>query len=125
LKKTKRSNLNDYECLLILDAAVSEDAEKVILDRVAKDIQGAGGKVDEVQKLGQRPFARVLKNRSAGNYTNIVFHAPAKAVAELDAKFHLDTELFRWLIIDKPAPPEPRKPRVKKDKEAAAAPARA
>lgn len=124
MKKKIQSNLRDYECLMILDAAVTEDAEKVILDRVAKDIQAAGGKVDEVQKMGQKPFARVLKNKSAGNYTNIVFHAPPKAVAELDAKFHLDTELFRWLITDKPAPAEQRKPRVKKDPEATAAPAR-
>ena len=123
MKKTNHSNMNDYECLLILGAALSEEAEKTILDRVAKDIQGAGGKVDEVQKLGQKPFARDAGGQSAGHYVNLLFHAPAKAVAELDAKFHLDTDLFRWLITDKPAPVEPRKPRVKKDKEAA--PARA
>jgi ribosomal protein S6 len=120
LKKTNRSDYRDYECLLILDAAVAEDAGKAILERVAKMIQAAGGKVDDVQPLGQKPFARMSGGKSAGNYVNIVFHALPKALAELDAKFHLDTDLFRWLISDKPAPMEPRKPR-KQEKEAAAA----
>ena len=110
MKKTNKSNLKKYECLLILDTIGKEEAEKEILDRVQKEIQQAGGKVETVQKMGQKPFARNAKGRSAGSYVNIIFGAPGKVLKDLDAKFHLDTELFRWQFSE--FVPEPvRKPR--------------
>ena len=54
MKKTNKSNLKKYECLLILDTIGKEEAEKEILDRVQKEIQQAGGKVETVQKMGQK-----------------------------------------------------------------------
>ena len=36
---------------------------------------------------------------------------PPTAVAELDAKFHLEPEVFRWEISVAPPEPPPRKPR--------------
>jgi hypothetical protein len=42
---------------------------------------------------------------------NFVFNAPPTAIAELDAKFHLDPEIFRWELSVQPPEPPPRKPR--------------
>lgn len=119
MKKTKVNNLKKYECLLILDAAAKEETEKEILDRVQKDIQQAGGKVETVQKMGPKPLARVAQGRSAGNYVNVIFHAPAKAIHGLETKFHLDTDLFRWLFTEALPEPKEQKPRTKKTETAA------
>jgi ribosomal protein S6 len=117
LKKQKLKNLNKYEALVILDTAGREDAEKDIIDRIQKEIQAAGGKVETVQKMGQKAFARPTRKRSAGGYVNFIFAAPSKAIAELDAKFHLDTDLFRWQFTE-PLPEQPeREPRKDKEKE--------
>jgi small subunit ribosomal protein S6 len=102
--------LKKYEGLFILDVVGREDAEKEIIDRIQKDIEHAGGKVETVQKMGQKPFARTTSKRSAGHYVNVIFHAPGKAITELDAKFHLDTDVFRWQITENVPEPE-RKPR--------------
>ncbi len=110
MKKTKKNNLKKYECLLILDTVGKEEAEKDILDRVQKEIQQAGGKVETMQKMGQKPFARNSNGRSAGSYVNVIFGAPPKAIHELDVKFHLDTEVFRWQFSEAIEQPE-RKPR--------------
>jgi small subunit ribosomal protein S6 len=117
LKKQKaQKNLNEYEALVILDTAGREDAEKDIIERVQKEIQAAGGKVETVQKMGQKPFARTTRKRSAGSYVNFIFAAPGKAIAELDAKFHLDTDLFRWQFTE-PLPEEPaREPKAEEGK---------
>lgn len=104
--------MKKYEALFVLDSAASEDATKVILDRVQKDIEHAGGHVETVQKMGPRPLARDMNTRSAGYYANFIFSAPPKAISELDAKFHLDTELLRWqfsLFVPEPV----RKARIK------------
>jgi small subunit ribosomal protein S6 len=109
--KKKDMGLNKYEGLMILNTAGKEEAEKDILDRIQKDIEQAGGRVETVQKMGSRPFARETNGMSAGYYANFIFRAPPKAISELDAKLHLDTEVFRWLFTE-PIPEAPvREPR--------------
>jgi small subunit ribosomal protein S6 len=84
--------------MFILDPAAKEEAVKEAIERVQTLIKAAGGTVQNVQKLDQRPFARPSSKRSSGFYVNFSFTAPAKAIAELDAKFHLETSLMRWQI---------------------------
>ena len=100
-----------YEGLFILDTAGKEEVSKELVDKIQKNIEHAGGRVDKVQRMGARPFARDTKKRTSGYYVNFVFNAPATAVAELDAKFHLDPEVFRWQISVAPPEQPPRKPR--------------
>jgi ribosomal protein S6 len=98
--------LRKYEGLFILEVAGKEDVEKDIIDRVQKEIEAAGGSVETVQKMGPKPYARTTAKHNAGNYVNVIFHAPPAAITALDAKFHLDTELFRWhlteFVVEKP-----------------------
>ena len=89
-----------YEALFILDSAGKEEVSKDLLDKIQKEIEQAGGRVETVQKMGAKPFARTTHKRSAGFYVNYLFQAPPQAIAELDAKFHLDTEIFRWQFLE-------------------------
>jgi small subunit ribosomal protein S6 len=102
--------LKKYEGLFILDVVGREDAEKDIIDRIQKEIEQAGGKVETVQKMGQKPFARPNSKRSAGHFVNVIFHAPGTAITKLDVKFQLDADVFRWQITEFIPEPE-RKPR--------------
>jgi small subunit ribosomal protein S6 len=109
--------LNKYEGLIVLDAALKEETERDIVERIQKEIEHAGGRVETVQKMGQRPFARISNKRSGGHYVNIIFHAPGKALKEVDAKFHLDDDIYRWQFTEWP---KEFKPKPKKAKKAAA-----
>jgi ribosomal protein S6 len=103
--------LKKYEGLFILETTGKEDAEKEIIDRIQKAIEAAGGSVQTVQKMGQKPFARPTEKHAAGNYVNVIFHAPPKAITELNTKLQLDSEVFRWQFTE-PMPEQPeRKPR--------------
>ena len=112
--------MKTYEGLFILDIAGREDSEKDIVDRIQKAIENAGGRVETVQRMGTRPFARTSKARTAGYYVNFIFEAPPKAIAELDAKFPMEADVFRWQITE-PMPEMPeREPRMKAEAEAKA-----
>lgn len=104
--------MKKYEGLFILDIAGREDSEKEIVERIQKAIEHAGGHVETVQRMGTRPFARTSRTRSSGYYVNFIFTAPPKAIAELDAKFHLETDIFRWQF-NEAMPEQPvREPRA-------------
>ena len=88
--------MNKYEGLFILEPTVKEEALKLAIDKIQDAIKNVGGRVSNVQKLDQRAFARSTSKRQSGYYVNFLFEAPQKAIAELNAKFGLETGLVRW-----------------------------
>jgi ribosomal protein S6 len=94
-----------YEGLFILNTAGKEEAVKDTLDKVEADIVAAGGKVETVQKMERKSFARVAdKKHIAGFYANVIFNAPETIIAQLNSKFSLNEEIFRVIFTDSPEP---------------------
>jgi len=97
--------MKKYEGLFILNTAGKEEGIKEIIDVISKEIESAGGKVETVQKMDKRPFARVAdKKVSAGFYANVIFEADPKSIAGLRARFSLNGEVHRVLFTEAPAP---------------------
>jgi ribosomal protein S6 len=94
-----------YEGLFILNTAGKEEAIKDTLDKVEAEIVAAGGKVETVQKMERKSFARVAdKKHIAGFYANVIFNAPETIIAQLNSKFALSEDVFRVIFTDSPEP---------------------
>ena len=94
-----------YEGLFILNAAGKEEVLKETIDKISAEITAAGGKVETVQKMEKKPFARVAdRKHSAGFYVNYVFEAAPDVVARLRKSFVINEEIFRVLFTIAPAP---------------------
>jgi ribosomal protein S6 len=94
-----------YEGLFILNIAGKEDGVKDTLDKVSADIAAAGGKVETVQKMDKKSFARIAdKKFTGGFYANIIFNGTPAVVAQLQNKFALNDEVFRVLFTHAPEP---------------------
>jgi ribosomal protein S6 len=92
-----------YEGLFILNTAGREEGIKDALDKISTEIVTAGGKVETVQKMDRKPFARVAdKRHSAGFYANVIFTGTPSVVAALKNKFTLNEEVFRVLFTHIP-----------------------
>ena len=88
-----------YEGLFILNISGKEEGIKETLDKVSADITAAGGKVETVQKMDKKSFARVAdKKFTGGFYANIIFDGTPDVVAQLQSKFALNDEVFRVLF---------------------------
>ena len=94
-----------YEGLFILNTAGKEESVKDALDKISADIATAGGKVETVQKMDKKSFARVAdKKHSSGFYANIIFAGAPAIIKQLHAKFSLNDEVFRVLFTESPEP---------------------
>ncbi|MBI5773833.1 MAG: 30S ribosomal protein S6 [Verrucomicrobia bacterium] len=100
--------MKKYEGLFILNTAGREEGVKEAIDKISNEITAAGGRVETVQKMDKRAFARVADRRhSSGFYVNVIFESQPGAVAQLRQKFALSEEVFRVLISNAaPAVPE-------------------
>lgn len=100
-----------YEGLFILNGNLSstgkDDGVTLAIDRITKEIEGLGGRIEGTQKMDKRPFVRVAdKRNSSGHYVNIIFTSAASALVPLQSKFALNDDVFRVLFTMAPAPKE-------------------
>jgi len=94
-----------YEGLFILNTAGREEGVKGVLDKISAEISAAGGKVDAVQKMERKTFARVAdKRHNGGFYANVVFSGTPAIIGQLNSKFALNEEVFRVLFTQSPEP---------------------
>ena len=97
--------MRKYEGLFILDTAGKEEGIKDVIDKIEAEITAAGGKIETVQKMEKRAFARVSNKRySAGYYVNIIFEAAPSLIAPLRTKFALNDDVYRVIFTSAPAP---------------------
>lgn len=97
--------MKKYEGLFILNLAEREESLKDALDKISAEITGAGGKIETVQKMEKKAFARVANKRHAsGFYANFIFDATPAVVASLQNKFALNEEVLRVLFTAAPEP---------------------
>ncbi len=94
-----------YEGLFILNTAGKEEGIKDVLDKISDEISTAGGKVETVQKMEKKSFARIAdKKHSAGFYANVIFAGTPAIIAQLRTKFGLSEDVFRVIFTDSPEP---------------------
>ena len=94
-----------YEGLFILNSAAKEEGIKDTLDKISADITAAGGKVETVQKMDRKNYARIAdKKHTAGFYANVIFTSAPSAIAALRSKFALNEEVFRVIFTNSPEP---------------------
>ena len=97
--------MKKYEGLFILNLAGREEGVKDALDKISTEITAAGGKIETVQKMEKKAFARIAdKRHSSGFYANVIFAGTPTIVAQLQKKFALNEEVFRVLFTLQPEP---------------------
>ena len=94
-----------YEGLFILETSGKEEGIKDAIDKISSEITAAGGRVETVQKMDKKNFARIAEKRHAsGYYVNVIFESEPGAVNQLKQRFALNEEVFRVLFTNAPTP---------------------
>lgn len=94
-----------YEGLFILDTAGKEEGLKDVIDKISAEITSHGGKVETVQKMEKKAFARVAdKRNTSGFYVNVIFEGQPAILDQLRHKFAMDADVFRVMFTNAPAP---------------------
>jgi ribosomal protein S6 len=94
-----------YEGLFILDLAGKEEGVKDAVDKISTEITTLGGKIETVQKMDKKNFARVANKRhNAGFYVNIIFQSQPSVLDQLKHRLAMNEDVFRVLFSAAPAP---------------------
>ncbi len=94
-----------YEGLFILETAGKEETIKDTIDKISAEITSLGGKIETVQKMDKRQFARVAdKKHNAGFYVNIIFESQPAVIDQLKHRFTMNEDVFRVLFTNASTP---------------------
>ena len=94
-----------YEGLFILNTAGKDEGVQDTIDKIKKEMETLGCKMETVQKMDKRNFMRVAnKKHSAGFYVNFIFEAEPGMAALVRSRFALSEDVFRVLLSESPAP---------------------
>lgn len=91
--------MKPYEVLVILPAALDEEGQANVLDRVGSEVERLGGEIRNSTALGKRSFARPMKKQENGYYYRLDMSLGADQVAPLLARLKLAEDVFRVQIL--------------------------
>ena len=103
-----------YECTVIIDGGLQDEAVAAALAMVQRVITEKGGTINSVLDLGRRKMAYAIKKKSIGYYVHIEFNAAASVIAEVEKVLRYEEELLRYLIIQLTTPLLEMRKRVEK-----------
>lgn len=88
-----------YECTLIIDGGLQDEAIASAMEMVREVISGKGGNIRSVLELGRRKMAYPINKKSIGYYAHIEFTAATSVIAEIEKVLRYEDDLLRYLIV--------------------------
>lgn len=92
-------NSKKYNATFILDTRGYEEPVETLIEKLKGVVESVGGKVESVENLGQKNFARVPNRKfPSGIFVSIKFEGDASSPAQITEKLRLDKTVNRLMI---------------------------
>ncbi|KZK73688.1 MAG: 30S ribosomal protein S6 [Pelodictyon luteolum] len=103
-----------YECTVIIDGGLQDEAIAAAMEMVQKVITEKGGSISSVLDIGRRKTAYPIKKKTIGYYAHIEFTAATPVIAEIERVLRYEEVLLRYLIVHLTTPLLEMRKRVEK-----------
>jgi len=104
--------LRDYEILYIVRPELDDEKLHEAVGSVGKLIENLGGTSRKTDVWGRRRLAYEVRHLREGQYVLTDFQIDPARVPEMEATLKISDTVFRHLIVRKPEPRAPRKPKA-------------
>ena len=103
--KLKKTIMNHYETVFILNPVLSEDQAKDTVDKFVKVLTKANAEIINTENWGLKKLAYPINKKSTGFYNLIEFTADSPAINALETEYRRDESVMRFLttVLDKHA----------------------
>ena len=89
---------NSYEVLFVVDATLSEEAIKALVEKFTTLI-AENGTISEVNEWGKRRLAYPINDKEEGYYVLVNFESQGNLPAELERIFGITEGIMRSIVI--------------------------
>ncbi len=103
-----------YECTVIINGGLEDDAVTAAMDEVKKVITSNGGDIESVLEVGRRKMAYPINKQPTGYYAHIELMGEPSGIAAIEKAFRYDDNILRFLIVHLSTPLLEMRKRVEK-----------
>ncbi len=90
---------NAYEFTYIVNAVLSDEQIKGVVERINKLITENGGEIKESNEWGSRRLAFPINKKRNGYYVNLYMDAPGEFIVKLERTLEIDDDILRYLTL--------------------------
>jgi small subunit ribosomal protein S6 len=88
-----------YELMLVLKPDVPDDRVQAVLEKVTRQLVGAGGQVVKQAPWGRRRLAYQIDRYREGSYHILHFDAAPESIVDLERTLLITEEVLRHLVV--------------------------
>ena len=89
--------MRKYELMAIFPA--DEEKAKTGAELLKADLTQFGAEIEKEESMGDREFAYEINKQNRGRYILFTINVNPGKLEEIDGKFHLKTNLLRYLFV--------------------------
>lgn len=90
--------INSYETLFVIDADLTEEETKALVEKFTKLIAD-NGEIEETAEWGKRHLAYPINDKTEGYYVLVNFKSEATLPSELERIFGITEGILRSIVI--------------------------
>ena len=89
---------NSYECLFVIDAGLTEEETKGLVEKFTKLIAD-NGEISEVNEWGKKKLAYPINDKTEGYYVLVNFKGATTLPGELERIFGITDGILRNIVV--------------------------
>ena len=90
---------NTYELTYIVNAVLSDEQTKKVIQRITELITDNGGEIIEVDEWGTRRLSYAIQKKRNGYYVNMYFKAAGDLIVRMERAIEIDDDVLRYLTL--------------------------
>ena len=104
--------MSKYEGLVIFPETMKDDALETVIGQVKAEVERQEGVVENVTRMGRKPFARPVRKLAGGHYVVFNLTMDGRRLADLNARLKLNDEVIRSQFTRLPDDAQLKTPRI-------------
>jgi len=93
--------MNSYELMYIIPSQSTDEEKEALIAQVNGMIEKDGGKIESVERVGNKKLAYEIQKKREGYYVLVNFTANANVPNKLGALLSITNNILRYIVVAK------------------------
>ena len=93
--------MKNYELMYIIPSQSTDEEKEALIAQVNGMIEKDGGKIESVERIGNKKLAYEIQKKHEGFYVLVNFTADSKVQNRLGALLSITNNILRYIIVAK------------------------
>ena len=93
--------MNSYELMYIIPSQSSDEEKEALIAQVNSMIEKDGGKIESVERVGNKKLAYEIQKKREGYYVLVNFTANASVPNKLGSLLSITSNILRYIVVAK------------------------